>query len=61
MYREKMLRGYVRMQAEVNKVDLTGEKKSPKSVMHVGNSRTGHYGPSVPRNIRLSREEDDGN
>lgn len=59
MYREKMLRGYVRMQAEVNKVALTGEKKSPKSVLHVGNSRTGHYGPSVPRGIRFAKDEED--
>ncbi|QJQ02337.1 ATP-binding protein [Herbaspirillum rubrisubalbicans Os34] len=55
-YKEKMLRGYVRMQAEVNKVPLTGETRAPKALMHVGNSRTGHYGPSVPRGIRFEGE-----
>jgi hypothetical protein len=60
MYREKMLRGYVRMQAEVNKVALTGERKSPKAVMHVGNSRTGHYGPSIPRGVRFTHEDEVG-
>jgi hypothetical protein len=59
MYREKMLRGYVRMQAEVNKVALNGEKKNPKSVMQVGNSRTGHYGPSVPRGVEFAKDKDD--
>jgi hypothetical protein len=58
MYREKMLRGYVRMQAEVNKVSLSGERKTPKSVMHIGNSRTGYYGPSVPRGVRLIGDEE---
>lgn len=57
-YREKMLRGYVRMQAEVNKVELNGEKKSPKLIMQVGNIKTGHYGPGVPRGVKLFGEKD---
>lgn len=62
-YREKMLRGYVRMQAELNDVRLTGERAIPRQVMHIGNPRTGTYGPSVPRGVdqnrRISSDEDD--
>jgi hypothetical protein len=54
-YKEKMLRGYVRMQAEANGVQLNGERAIPKQQMHVGNSRTGSYGPSIPRGINQSR------
>jgi Cdc6-like AAA superfamily ATPase len=50
-YREKMLRGYVRMQAELNGVKLTGERAIPRQIMHIGNPRTGSYGPSIPRGI----------
>lgn len=50
-YKEKMLRGYVRMQAEANQVELSGERPAPRQIMHVGNSRTGAYGPSIPRGI----------
>lgn len=62
-YREKMLRGYVRMQAEANSVQLTGERVPPRQVMHVGNTRTGVYGPSVPRGVnqnrRIGQDDDD--
>lgn len=54
-YREKMLRGYVRMQAELNDVKLTGERAIPRQVMHIGNPRTGSYGPSVPRGVDQNR------
>ncbi len=47
-YCEKMLRGYVRMQAEANEVVLSGEMPAPRQVMHTGNSRTGSHGPSIP-------------
>ncbi len=52
-YKEKMLRGHVRMQAEANQVALTGEKAIPKQIMHVGNSRTGAYGPTIPKGVNL--------
>ncbi len=52
-YKEKMLRGHVRMQAEANQVALTGEQALPKQVMHVGNSRTGAYGPTIPKGVNL--------
>ena len=57
-YREKMLRGYVRMQAEVNGVQLTGERAVPRQVMHVGNTRTGFYGPSLPPGVNQNRRID---
>lgn len=57
MYKEKMLRGYVRMQAEANGVELTGEKAAPKQSMHIRvNVKTGTYGPSIPSNVRLKNE-----
>jgi uncharacterized protein len=40
-YTEKMLRGYVRMQAEANGVALSGEQPARKQAMHVGNARSG--------------------
>jgi hypothetical protein len=59
-YREKMLRGYVRMQAEVNGVELTGEKALPRQTMHVPtNAKTGFRGPSIPRGVRLNDNVDD--
>ena len=52
-YKEKMLRGYVRMQAEANGIQLAGEKLAPRQKIHVpGNARTGYYGPSIPRGVR---------
>lgn len=54
--REKMLRGYVRMQAEANEVRLSGELAPPKQHMRIANSRTGHYGPSIPEGVKLSGE-----
>lgn len=57
MYKEKMLRGYVRMQAEANGIKLSGEKEAPKQKMHIpGNARTGCYGPSIPKGIGLINE-----
>lgn len=54
-YSEKMLRGYVRMQAEANHVELSGETPAPRQKMSVGNSRTGAYGPSIPRGVDQNR------
>lgn len=53
-YREKMLRGYVRMQAEVSGFELTGEREAPKQVMHASNARHGYRGPSLPTGVRQS-------
>ena len=55
-YTEKMLRGYVRMQAEVNGVELTGERPIAPQRMHVStNARTGYRGPSIPRGVRTDK------
>ena len=55
-YREKMLRGYVRMQAQANGIELTGEKPSPKQRMHIGNARKGYRGPSLPVGIHQNKK-----
>jgi uncharacterized protein len=54
-YREKMLRGYVRMQAQANGIELSGERAIPRQVMHITNSRTGSYGPSIPKGINQKK------
>jgi archaellum biogenesis ATPase FlaH len=51
-YREKMLRGYVRMQAQANGIELTGERPTPKQAMHIGNARSGYHGSSIPAGVR---------
>lgn len=57
-YKEKMLRGYVRMQAEANGVELSGEREAPRQAMHISsNVRTGYRGPTVPQGVRLSGEK----
>lgn len=57
-YKEKMLRGYVRMQAEANGVELTGEKEAPRQAMHVSsNLKTGYHGSTVPRGVRLGGDK----
>ena len=58
VYKEKMLRGYVRMQAEASGIELSGEKEAPKQKMHIqGNVRTGYKGPSIPRGVRLRNDD----
>lgn len=54
-YRQKMLRGYVRMQAEVNGIPLNGERETPKQTMHVGNARHGYHGPALPSGVRTGK------
>lgn len=58
MYKEKMLRGYVRMQAEDSGIELNGEKEAPKQKMHIqGNVKTGYFGSSIPKGVRLSGDD----
>ena len=40
-YSEKMVRGFVRMQAESQGVQLTGERPAPRQTMHVAKSALG--------------------
>lgn len=58
-YRETMLRGYVRMQAEANGIELVGDKDPTvsKHAVHVPSSaRKGYRGSSVPPGVSLSRK-----
>lgn len=57
-YHEKMLRGYVRMQAEASGVELNGERAAPKQQIHVPmNARNGYRGRStIPAGVRLRGE-----
>jgi len=55
-YREKMLRGYVRMQAQANGIELTGERPTPKQTIHVGNARSGYRGSSIPQGVRTGKK-----
>lgn len=45
----------LRMQAELNRVELTGEWPIPRQRMHIGNARTGSYGPSSPRGVNQNK------
>lgn len=57
-YREKMLRGYVRMQAEANGIALIGEKTEPKEKQHIhktAKSSSGYYQPKIPEGVHFKR------
>lgn len=55
-YRENLLRGYVRMQAESHGIELAGEQEAPKQTMHAPASATkGYYGPSIPKGVMTGR------
>jgi hypothetical protein len=54
-YREKMLRGFARMQAQANGIELTGERAAPRQLMHMGNVRSGYHGPSIPAGVRSGK------
>jgi uncharacterized protein len=58
-YRETMLRGYVRMQAEANGIELVGDKDptTARQEVHVpSNARRGYRGSAVPPGVSLSRK-----
>jgi hypothetical protein len=55
-YREKMLRGYVRMQAEASGVPLRGEREAPRQQMHITNARSGYKGSAAPEGVRTNVE-----
>ncbi|WP_313025453.1 hypothetical protein, partial [Pseudomonas lopnurensis] len=56
IYREKMLRGYIRMQAEANRVEIISKeaKATIKNHIHVPAKNVGYFKSSVPRGIRQS-------
>lgn len=53
-YREPVLRGYVRMQAEAHGIELIGETPATKELRRVS-GRTGYHGPSVPHGVHFGR------
>jgi len=58
-YREKMLRGYVRMQAEAHHIELAGEKidQTVRQTMRIPTSAgRGYYTSSPPPGIHLGRD-----
>lgn len=65
-YREPVLRGFVRMQAEAHGLELLGERpEAPRQTMHAPSSATrGYRGSTVPKGVHFGRkreqaEEDD--
>lgn len=60
-YREKMLRGYVRMQAEAHGFELIGEQVAVKAPQHVTvRASSGYHQPSVPNGVYFDRERKAG-
>lgn len=57
-YKEKMLRGYVRMQAEANGVELVGDttEATPKKLAHAtAKSSSGYHQPKTPAGVTFKR------
>lgn len=50
-YRETLMRGYVRMQAEANGVTLSGGRQGPSQKMKVSNRKTGYYSSKPPKGV----------
>lgn len=63
-YKEKMLRGYVRMQAEAHGIELLGEEAKPteKQYMHTPRTTTGYKHSNIPKGVHFGkrRKNDDG-
>ena len=63
-YKEKMLRGYVRMQAEANGVELIGEKTEitqKQSAHATAKSSSGYHQPKVPEGVTFRRGRNQSN
>ena len=54
-YREKMLRGYIRMQAEANQVEIMSKEAEAtiKSYIHVPAKNTGYHKSQIPKGVRI--------
>ena len=59
-YRESLLRGYARMQAEAHGIELVGDRQeAPKQKMHVAASAgRGYYGSSIPKGVMQGRKRE---
>lgn len=57
-YREKMLRGYIRMQAEANRIEIISEeaRATIKNYMYVPAKNVGYHKSEVPRGVKQSRK-----
>ncbi len=55
-YREKMIRGYIRMQAEANRVEIISEeaKSTIKNYIQVPAKNVGYFKSSVPKGVKQS-------
>lgn len=55
-YREKMLRGYIRMQAEANRVEIISEEARAdiRHYVHVPAKNVGYYKSEIPKGVRQS-------
>jgi hypothetical protein len=55
-YRDRMLRGFVRMQAEAHQIDLVGEQPVPRQTMHVpGSAARGYYTSQIPEGVNFEK------
>ena len=60
-YKEKMLRGYVRMQAEAHGIELIGEQTEAKATHHVtARASSGYYQSKVPKGVYFDRDRKNG-
>jgi len=59
-FRENMLRGFIRLQAAANGVELNGSYRIPKQTMRATvNARSGVYGSAVPYGVNINRRIND--
>lgn len=58
-FREKMMRGYIRMQAEANQIEIStlSNEKNVRNVIHVASRRTGYHASKLPSYINFRMEE----
>ncbi len=60
-YKEKMLRGYVRMQAEAHGIELIGEQTEAKATHHVtARASSGYFQSKVPSGVYFDRDRKNG-
>lgn len=56
-YKEKMLRGYIRMQAEANRVEIISKEAEAtiKNYMHVPAKNVGYYKSTIPKGVNQNK------
>ncbi|WP_445989362.1 AAA family ATPase [Chromobacterium haemolyticum] len=60
-YKDMIFRGYVRLQAEVNGIDLSEDRTIKKQIMHIPSAKYGYSGPRTPPGVNENKpiEHDD--